>query len=74
MTGVVLVRAVNVDESLQTVLLALLHDDVEDLHAVLESLAVLENEVTVDVAVLTCGSNRSVLTDNVLGRIVGCLN
>ena len=47
-TGVVGVRAVNVDEALQTVLLALCQQNVEDLLAVLQGLAVLLEKFEVE--------------------------
>ena len=73
MAGVVLVGAVDIDKYLDTVLLALLYEDIEYLHTVLHSLAVRFNEILVDVCVGTCGSYLTVLTYNVLGRSVGSL-
>ena len=48
MTGVVCMRAVDIDESLDAVLLALLHHDIEHLHGVDGGLAVLAAKVGVD--------------------------
>ena len=47
-TGVIGMRAVDINERFDAVLFALLHDDVEDLHAVLERFAVGLNEIRID--------------------------
>ena len=64
----------NVDKSLYTVLLTLLHDYIEYLHTVFESLAIRLNEVLVDISVLAGRSYSTVLTDFIFRRIVACLN
>ena len=48
MSRVVGVRAVDIYECLDAVLLALLHHDVEDLHTVNGSLAVFSTEIRID--------------------------
>ena len=63
----------NVYEGLDTVLLALLHDDIEDLHGVFYCFAVLKNEVLVDIGIVACGSYLAVLTHLICRRSIGSL-
>ena len=63
-----------VNHNLKTIVLALIHNNIKNLHAVLESLTVLKNEILVDISVCAGRSNRTVLAYNVSRRIVGSLN
>ena len=73
-TGVVFIRAVDVNERLETVLLALLDDDIENLHAVLDGFAVLQHEILVDVCVGACRRDLAVFALHILRRRIGRLH
>ena len=73
-TGVVLCGAVHVDHDFQTVVLHLLHDDVEDLHTVFQRLAVFLDKVLVGVDISTSLGDSAVLAHLIGRRLIAGIN